>query len=189
MKFKDQDILKAIKNGNDHKALESLYRDLYPKIKKLVNSGEEAEEECKDILQESLLVFYKQVMLNKFDEKYEIGGFIYTIAKNLWINRVKKKKRQINYEPGQLPELMDSNVLETMELEERRVMVQNIFSRLEEKCKKLLSLTIYEELSMKEVCEKLGFTSVNAATVASFRCKKNLIDLIKKQKSVYTNQN
>ena len=57
MQYKDKDILKAIREGKDHKALEALYRTLYPKIKKLVNSGVEKEEECKDILQESLLIY------------------------------------------------------------------------------------------------------------------------------------
>ncbi|MFN6943945.1 MAG: hypothetical protein ACK4ND_03290 [Cytophagaceae bacterium] len=44
MKNKDPEILQAIKKGDDHKALEALYKSLFPKIKKLVNCGEEKEE-------------------------------------------------------------------------------------------------------------------------------------------------
>lgn len=187
MKYTDKVILKALRNGDDHKALEALYKAVFPKIKKLVNTSNDKEEESKDILQEALLIFYKQVMLNKFDEKYEIGGYIYTIAKNLWINRVKKKKRLVNVDYGEMPELPEGNILDEMELKERKVMVDNLFNQLDDKCKQLLTLTIFEELTMKEVSEKMGFTSANAATVASFRCKKFLMDLVKKNKSIYIN--
>lgn len=185
-KYKDKDILKAIRNGEDHKALESLYRELFPKIRKLVNTTESKEEETKDILQESLLIFYKQVITNKFDDKFEISGFIYTIARNLWINRVKRKKRMVNVDQGLLPEIADDNVSDDLELNERREFAQQVFSQLEDKCKQLLTYTIFEELSMKEVAEKMGFTSANAATVASFRCKKYLMDLVKKNKVLNT---
>jgi RNA polymerase sigma factor (sigma-70 family) len=180
--YKDKDILSAIRNGNDHKALEALYKSLLPKIKKIVNASYDKEEECKDILQEALLIFYKQVMSNKFDDKYEIGGFIYTIAKNLWINRVKVKNRFVHVEDGSIPEGADTNALDNMELKERNKIVEELFAMLDDKCKQLLTYTIFDDLSMKEIAEKMDFTSANAATVASYRCKKHLIELVKKHK-------
>lgn len=182
MQYKDKDILKAIREGKDHKALEGLYQTLYPKIRKLVNSGDEKEEECKDILQESLLIFYKQVVQNRYDDQYEIAGYIYTVASNLWIKRIKRKNRFVSMESTDEPEILEKSILDEMELKERKVLVQKLFNRLDEKCRQLLTYTIFEELSMKEVAERLGFTSANAATVASFRCKKFLMDLTRKNK-------
>ncbi|HEY8402328.1 MAG TPA: sigma-70 family RNA polymerase sigma factor [Cytophagaceae bacterium] len=187
MKTKDQEVLQSLRQGNDRKALEALYKSVYPKIKKLVNEGKDQEEEAKDIMQEALLVFYKQVMMNRFDERFEVEGYIYSIARNLWINRVKRKKRMVEFEQQELPELIEGNILDEMELEERKILVRKVFGQLENKCKELLTYTIYKELSMTEIAKKMGYNSANAATVASYRCKKYLLDLIKKSKSIYSN--
>ena len=119
MNSKDQDILRSIKNGDDRKALEQIYKSMLPKIKKLVNVGTEREEDAKDILQEALLVFYKQVMTNKFDEKYEIAGFIYTVAKNLWLNQIKKNQRFVQLNESSVADIRDTNILDQITLEER----------------------------------------------------------------------
>ncbi|MFN6943944.1 MAG: RNA polymerase sigma factor [Cytophagaceae bacterium] len=134
-------------------------------------------------MQEALLIFYKQVLNNKFKEEYSVEGFVYTIANNLWINRIKKKKRIVYLENERIPEIADSNVLDELEMEERRQMVNNLFNKLDVKCKTLLTYTIFDNLSMTEVAKKMGFNSPNAATVASFRCKKFLIELARKNKT------
>ncbi len=185
MKSKDQDIIRSIKNGDDRKALEDIYKSMLPKIKKLVNVGAEREEDAKDILQEALLVFYKQVMTNKFDEKYEIAGFIYTVAKNLWLNQIKKNQRFVQLNESSVADIKDTNILDQITLEEREALVKKLFDQLEDKCKQLLTYSLFEGLNMKEVAEKTGHTSANAATVAMHRCKKYLMEQVKKYKTTY----
>jgi RNA polymerase sigma factor (sigma-70 family) len=183
LKHKDKDILNAIKNGKDREAIEEIYKAMLPKILKLVNTGAEKEEDAKDVLQEALLVFYKQVMTNKFDEKYEIAGFIYTVARNLWLNQIKKNKRFVQLDTESIGNLKDSSILDQITLEEREALAKKMFDQLEEKCKQLLTYSLFDGLSMKEVANKTGHTSVNAATVAIHRCKKYLMEQVKKYKT------
>ncbi|HEY8400013.1 MAG TPA: sigma-70 family RNA polymerase sigma factor [Cytophagaceae bacterium] len=188
MKIEDKDILKAIRSGEDHKALEALYKYLLPHIYKLVNVGKDKEEEAKDILQEAMLIFYKQVINNKFDESYSNGirGFIYSVARNLWINQTKKNKKFIDLNYQSIENIKDTNILDELEIKEKNQLIENIFSRLGDKCRELLRLSIFEELSMKEVAEKTGYPNPNAATVAAHRCKKSLLEILKKYKSANT---
>ncbi|HEY8400011.1 MAG TPA: sigma-70 family RNA polymerase sigma factor [Cytophagaceae bacterium] len=188
MKTKDKKIINAIRSGEDHKALETLYKCMLPHIIRMVNTGSDREETAKDILQEAMLIFYKQVICNKFDESYPngIGGFIYSVAKNLWINQIKRSKKFIQIDSEDILDLRETNILDEIEFNERRELVEKIFSQLGSKCQELLKLTIYEEMTMKEVAEKTGYPNANAATVAAHRCKKNLTQIIKKYKSLYT---
>jgi RNA polymerase sigma factor (sigma-70 family) len=185
--LKDKDIIEAIKAGNnkDRKALEEVYRFMLPRIRKLINTGTEKEENAKDVLQEALLVFYKHVLTNKFDEQYEIAGFIYRVAKNLWLNQLKKDQRFVELKPETIENIKDTNILDQIGTKERKELVQKLFDQLDEKCKELITYSLYEELSMKEVAEKTGHTSANAATVAMHRCKKYLMDQVKKYKISY----
>jgi RNA polymerase sigma factor (sigma-70 family) len=185
--LKDKDILEAIRAGNnkDRKALEEVYRFMWPRIKKMINTGTEKEENAKDVLQEALLIFYKHVMTNKFNEQYEIAGFIYRVAKNLWLNQLKKDQRFVELKPETIENIKDTNVLDQINTKERKELVQKLFDQLDEKCKELITYSLYEDLSMKEVAEKTGHTSANAATVAMHRCKKYLMDQVKKYKISY----
>ena len=181
MKYNDKDIIKSIRTGQDRKALEALYKNLFPKIKKLVTGGDRAEE-AKDIFQEAMLIFYKQVIAGKFDEKYEVAGFIYTISKNLWINRVARKKRQVAISLEESGKTEEVTILDEMLVEDKKELIRKIFSGLGDKCRELLTYTIYQDLKMEEVATKMGFNSANAATTAAFRCKQKLMELVKNNK-------
>jgi RNA polymerase sigma factor (sigma-70 family) len=181
VKYTDKDIIKAIRKGEDHKALEALYKDVFPKIKKFI-AGSERTEEAKDILQEAMLIFYKQVMANKFDEKYEVAGFIYTISKNLWINRLNKKKKITGLNQEEIPESGEKSILDNMLIEDKKDILKRIFSQLGDKCRELLTYTIYQDLSMEDVAIRMNFNSANAATTAMFRCKQKLMEIVKNSK-------
>ncbi|MBX9853227.1 MAG: sigma-70 family RNA polymerase sigma factor [Cytophagaceae bacterium] len=178
MKYTDKDIIKAIRTGEDHKALEALYKEVFPKVKKIITDTDKGEE-AKDIFQEALLIFYKQVIGNKFDEKYEVAGFIYTIARNLWINRVNKKKRTVNMNEEEVPVSVETSVLDKMLMEDRKEVIRKVFSKLGDKCRDLLTYTIFQDMSMEDVALRMEFNSANAATTAVFRCKQKLMAIVK----------
>lgn len=182
MQYSDQDILKALRQGDDHKALGALYKSLLPKVKRMVPEAD--KEEAKDIFQEALMIFYKQVMTNKFDEKYEIAAFVFSVSRNLWINRIKRKNRMINIDSSELDNLAEDSILEELMLNERKEEINLLFSKLEDKCKELLTYSIYQDLLMEDVCLRMGFTSVNAASTALYRCKKYLMDLVKNNQTI-----
>ncbi len=177
---RDLDIINAIKSGQDQKALQVLYKSLLPKIKKIVGLHTEAEEEVKDLFHDALLIFYKQVLSNKYDEKFEIDGYIYSIAKNLWINKVKRNLKIEIVDPHLMPE---NEIFEASDekivANERSEAIQQLFGMLDEKCSKLLTYTIYQDLTYEDIMERMGFSSENAARTAHFRCKKYLMELVK----------
>jgi RNA polymerase sigma factor (sigma-70 family) len=181
VKYTDKDIIKAIKKGDDHKAVEALYRDVFPKIKKFI-AGNERIEEAKDIFQEAMLIFYKQVIAGKFDEKYEVAGFIYTISKNLWINRLNKKKKMVDLNQEEIPESGEKSILDNIMIEDKKELIKGIFSQLGDKCRELLTYTIYQDLSMEDVAVRMNFNTANAATTAMFRCKQKLLEIVKNSK-------
>lgn len=177
---RDQDIINSIRGGHDQKALNVLYKSLLPKIKKIVGLHTESEEEAKDLFHDALLIFYKQVLSNKYDENYEIDGYIYSVAKNLWINKLKRSQKIEIVDPHEMPETemfeaTDERIIET----ERSNSINKLFSLLDEKCSKLLTYTIYQDLSYEDIVDRMGFSSENAARTAHFRCKKYLMDLVK----------
>src|SRR6478609_5128149 len=104
---KDQEIIDAIRTGNNSFVLNHLYKIALPKIIRLVVQNNGDEEEAKDVFQDAVIALFNTVKLNKYDERKEIDGFLYFVARNLWINRIKKKNRQ--------QDIMDTEIREVNE--------------------------------------------------------------------------
>ena len=98
MRFTDVEIINYIKQGKDDAVLKYLYKKQWSVIRNYVIKNNGSEEEAQDIFQDAIVAFYKQVKLGKYNMNYEIGGFIYSVSRNLWINKVKKDNKYIS--PG-----------------------------------------------------------------------------------------
>lgn len=179
MRIKDKEVIAAIKEGRDDKVLNEIYQNILPKVTSFIRNNNGSEDEAFDVFQDAVMAFYKMVVTGKFDEKYEISGFIYTVSRNLWVNRVKKLNKQISVNTEGSKELEDVNFLESVYDEEKRSLVRILFNQLELKCKEILTYTIYQSMTMEDVCGRMGFASENAAKTSNYRCKKKLMELVK----------
>jgi RNA polymerase sigma factor (sigma-70 family) len=177
--FSDQEILQAIRKGDDTKVIESLYASVLPKVKKHVYSNGGSLDDAYDVFQEAIMVFYKLVISERYDsDKYKVHGFVYTICKNQWINLIKKRISSQNREKNMEKEDLDSTILETMIHKERKTALDQVFQTLGEKCTEVLVLFYYHRLSLREIAQKLGYESENSVKVKSHRCKKLLAEKI-----------
>ncbi len=58
-------------------------------------------------------------------------------------------------------------------------MMRNLMDQLGERCKALLTLSVFDKRSMKEICGIMGFSSEDAAKTGNYKCKQRLMKLIK----------
>lgn len=174
----NQQILEAIKAGKDDKALNSLYTEIYPKIESFILKNGGDTEEAADIFQDAVLIFYKQVKQGKFKEENPIAGFVFTVSRNLWYNRVKKKNRNNDLTEYEYNIAEDRDVEEDLLTEEREKKINELLSHMEEKCKNILIDSIFNKLSMQEISDKMGFTSSDVAKTKNYKCKKKLIKVL-----------
>jgi RNA polymerase sigma factor (sigma-70 family) len=177
--YSDTEILKAIRAGDDDRALSALYQTLLPKIKNMVRQHGGGQEDALDIFQDALLVFYKHVKMSKFNEEHSIAAFVYSVSRNLWINLVKKKKRNVELGDQEMPLAPDEDVLSHLITEEREEMVTKLISSLGDTCRQLLTYTLFHKFSMKEISEKMAFSSEDVAKTKHYKCKQRLIQTVK----------
>ncbi len=185
MKFSDSEILDAVQDseGKYKKVLEYLYHQVLPKVENYVLKNSGNKDDAFDAFQDAMLAFCKYVRLNRFNKDYSVSGFIYSVAKNIWINNARKNKKLLLTEMTELSENeSDSqNVLNYIITNERKEELKKMFDMLGEKCRKLLRMSIYQEMSGKEICKKLGFASENGVKTQKYKCKKKLLQIMKQQ--------
>lgn len=179
---KDYEIKVALRKGDLRKAFDLLYKSTWPKIQNYVmtNSGSKAEAE--DIFHDALTVFFKQVKLGKYDAQYDADGYIYVVARNLWINSAKKKNHQVAL--GDLDAPADIDLHLQIVQQERYEVIMRMLAVIGERCKELLTWTIFHNLKLDEVKEKMGFQSVDAVKTKHYKCKQRLIAQVKENSGI-----
>lgn len=140
----------------------------------ITNSG--TEEEARDIYQEALVVFWQKATSGKLVMTSKISTYIYSICQNLWRKELDRKKR-LSHEEHDVPVSLDT------ETEERNKIIAHCIDQLGETCKKVLMYYYFEEMSMQEIAEKLGFANTDTAKTKKYKCKKKLDELVKAQYS------
>ena len=181
MTTNDQVYIDSILNGdtNAFAVLVDRYKDLvYTLCIRMMKHTEEAEEAAQD----TFIKTYKS--LNKFKGDSKFSTWIYRVAYNTCLDRLKKNKRQqypveINeYTEHQVKTL--DNALDQIEAKEKAQTIQDCLALLPSEDSFLLTLYYFEELSLEEVAKIVGLKP-NNVKVKLFRSRKKLATILKKK--------
>jgi RNA polymerase sigma factor (sigma-70 family) len=180
----DKKIIAAIQNGDKGAYLDVLYKTTFAKIKNYIKKNGGDNEEVEDIFQDAVIIFVQKVRDKSFNEENDIDGFIYTVSRNLWINRTKIKGRSVLQD--QIADFEESKPdhLNYLISDEKTNIVHQILSKLGESCHNLLTLTLLKEFSLKEVAQEMGYSSEGIAKTYSYRCRQKLISMVQENPSV-----
>lgn len=171
----EKEIFERICKG-DEKALEFLYQKYYRMMIKLVITNSGTEEEARDVYQDALIVFWQKATSGNLVLTSKMSTFIYSICQNLWRKELDRKKRLSNEEK-------DTAVLLDTDSTEREKILAKCIDQLGETCKRVLMLYYFEEMSMQDIADKLGFANTDTAKTKKYKCKKKLDELVKAQYS------
>ena len=167
-------IIDRIREG-DEEALVVLFESNRRPILSFVSSNSGSRDDADDLLQESLVILWERVRSGRFEQKSRLSTFIYATARNLWSQRLRRKGREVpvDIDPEGHPDFSPT-VLEMMIEAEHVSTVQDALQKIGEQCRKLLLLFYWEELSMGEIAERLGFANAETAKAKKYQCKKSL---------------
>jgi RNA polymerase sigma factor (sigma-70 family) len=180
MKYSGAAIIEAIHKGTDRDLLEFLYKSILPQVTRYVLKNNGSREDAFDIFQDAVVAFHRFVRENKFREEGNPEAFIFCVSRNLWINKTKKEKRQVRMTENYDRYEDDASIaIEGIITEERAAIIKKMLSKLGKKCEELLKLSIYDEMSLRDICIRMGFTSEDAVKTQKYKCKQRLIGFIK----------
>ena len=176
----DQYIIEKIINGdtNAYSVLVDRYKDLvYTLALRMVKNREEAEE----VSQDTFIKVYKS--LDKFKGDSKFSTWIYKVAYNTCLDRIKKyKKEQLSIQIDEFTERhlkTVETVLDTIEKEEKSKAIKQCLELLPSDDAFLLTLFYFEEQSLEEIANIIGLTA-NNVKVKLFRIRAKLKELMER---------
>ncbi len=177
----DQHYINLILNGDTSafSVLVDRYKDLVFSLTiKMLKNREEAEE----VSQDTFIKVYKSLNMFKGDSKF--STWIYRVAYNTCLDRLKKNKKQFNNVP--IDEFTEhqvktiDNALDTLENNERDKAIQDCITLLPSDDAFLLTLYYFEEQSLDEIAKVMNLTA-NHVKVKLFRSRKKLAAILKER--------
>lgn len=175
----ENNIVALIKTGKDREVVPLLYKKVYPLVERFIVRNSGNKEDASDVFQDALLLFYKQIMHNFYDEKYKVYGYLYKVCLHKWINRAKKNSKITFVDEI---ESLETPVFE--EFSEELIsnpdenIIRKLFSPIGEKCIELLTFTTYTSLLLEDIMLRMEMNSVSAVKMQLKRCKEKLLKQI-----------
>ncbi len=176
------DIILRAKTGNQiafSTLLDTFWNDVYGfQLKRTKN-----ENDAEDIAIQTFSKAFDKI--DSYDESYEFRTWLFTISKNIHVDLLRKRKRNI-MESSEVnnEEAIKKMLDDTPSVEDQLIIDQNLATllqcvkRLKPNYQKIINLRYFNELSYADIAEKLN-EPLNSVKVKLLRAKKLLAEVIK----------
>ena len=137
-----------------------------------------SKEDALDIFQDAVISFYKNIKQGKIrDFQYSPKTYLFSIGRNLLLNKVKFEKRfDRGYEREDLETInlpADPEVYQHVR-QDVKDFVDQILKKLGNPCYTILRLFYYENYSLEAIAAEIHSKSANVAKAQKSRCIKTL---------------
>ncbi|MFI3267371.1 MAG: sigma-70 family RNA polymerase sigma factor [Rikenellaceae bacterium] len=156
-----------------------LFNRHYDRVKEFLVKLSGNEFDSNDLLQDTFLKAY--LNLNKYNKEYTFIQWLYTIARNTFIDHARRKavkETLLLFDSALLVDLVGDNPEEIMVALERQKNIESKIKSLDKNSRVIIELRYFNGLSYEEISEQLG---VPIGTVKNrlFRAKERLTNLYK----------
>lgn len=175
--YSDDELLSLLGSG---KAIDNPVKHLYEKyfyvLSSYIEQNQGSREDAEDIFQEVVLTFIDLVRKNKFRGESSVKTFLFAVNRNIWLNELKKRGRQLKRNEKFSVEQPDAEpgVEKMISNREARKQVFNIIESLGEVCKKILLAFYYENLPISEILTRLDYQNEQVVRNKKAKCMKSL---------------
>ncbi len=150
------DFLQRIAERGDVEAFRKLFQSYAPRVKSYMMRQGADSNTAEELAQETMLTVWRKAALYS-GEKGSATTWIFTIARNLRIDRLRREMTWVALPEGHNEEASsDALPDEVLSEQERKVRVQKALSVLPTDQLEVVSLSYIEGLSHSEIAERLG---------------------------------
>ncbi len=179
----EQEMTKRLRLGGQdaEQALAEIYQSNRAVILQLVLKNGGTSTEAKDVFQEAIIRLFENVQAGKFKGESTLSTYLYSIARFVWLNRLKRYKVEQKIKDTLKVNPVVSPFLDELLDAEEEQQVFALFDHLGPQCKSLLIASIYYQYSIEEIRAQLDYNSNQVVRNQKYRCLNKLRTLLKAQ--------
>ena len=137
--------------NNDSAAIETIYRECFAVVQKLVINNNGTHDDAKDVFQEALIVLYEKVRSGSFELNCQIKTYVYSVCRRLWLKRLQQLDRYTTeFHSIEASVSVDDDIEKHEKRDTEFEMMDKAINSLGEPCKSLLEAYYLKKKSMQE---------------------------------------
>jgi RNA polymerase sigma factor (sigma-70 family) len=171
----DEMLIKGLLTKQDQ-WVKVLYNKARPIIIRYALNNDSTVDEAEDLVQNTVIIVYEQVLLGKLVLTSSITTYIYAVARNIWLKELRKKKHLIVLPPD---EADFEDYKEDDFTENRLNQLQKAIKELDAKCQEILKSRYWKNEKFDEMSKSYN-TTVASLKMKSSRCHDSLQLIIKR---------
>jgi len=160
-------IIQHLRSGQHKESLLELYK-AFPPVSHFIRKNGGTEDDARDMFQESLLIFYRNVQKGEFTLTSSLNTYLFSIAKYLWKDELKKKNRNVSFEVHAHEADPDVQTYKMEELKMRTI--DKVLDQLGKKCSEILQLFYYKKMAMEDIAQQLDYKNVDTVKTQKYKC-------------------
>ncbi len=176
-----QQLVKLLKAG-DAKTYKYLQKKHFYMILDYIMRNSGRLNDAEDIFQEALVVLYINAQKPDFQLTSSEGTYIFAIAKNLWLDRLKKNKR-LKVSAFQEKELAHleatDDIAMKIEIEKKHELIIELIKNLGTICQEVLRRFYFNHEKLKTIGKAMGDGNSTSVRVRITRCRDKLRDQLR----------
>ncbi len=168
---KDKELLKGLAN-NDSSAIETIYRECFAVVQKLVINNNGTHDDAKDVFQEALIVLYEKAKTDNFELTSQIRTYVYSVCRRLWLKKLQGLQRFGGAPVESLEEIVpvEDDLEEHKAINLRYKTMEHALSSLGEPCKSLIEAYYLQKKNMQDIADEFGYTNADNAKTQKYKC-------------------
>ena len=171
----DRDLYEALRR-REERAYQYLYAESYPSFRHWVLTNSGSEMDAEDAFQKAMLSFLLNVETGKyqFQPTARVTTVVFEYCKRVWLTELKSARLRTRTDLPDAPEAADTaDVLRDLERMDVVEAVRQSLSQLKDDCRKLLEWFYVEDVSLREIAERLGMKE-NSVKSKRYDCAEKL---------------
>lgn len=154
---------------------ETLYLKGFPATCQFIKKMGGNLDDARDVFQDALVIYYeKKISSPDFNISHDVS-YLLGICRHLWFQKHKQNERLVSLEKIAEPR---------MNLNEEPKVSEQLLNYLEasgKKCMDLLKAFYYDQLNMKDLALRFGFSGERSATAQKFKCLEKIRNSVKEK--------
>lgn len=188
--YSDVELVENIRQPEKmNDAIRFLYKEYYSLLENYIINNNGSKDDAADVIQETIIAFVEIVEANKFRGESSIKSFLFSITRNLWLTELRKRSSADNrnkiFEKSK--DTVEQETVQHLIRREHFSTIRQLFEKLGDKCKQLLMLVYYEDMSMNDIVKIMpDYQNEQVLRNKKYKCMKQLEQMIGEDETIRT---
>ncbi|HEY9177828.1 MAG TPA: sigma-70 family RNA polymerase sigma factor [Flavipsychrobacter sp.] len=166
--MEDEKILAGIQQ-NEAAAFNILYKFYYPAVRNFVLKNNGSEADAEDVFQETLIVLLHKVPKDDFELTSSLKTYIFSIASNIWLKKLRDVKRQTNHLMQDMAEIHSAKEHEAVEIQ-KQTLLNRALAAITDHCLTLIYQVFYTDKRREEIMAEMRYKNPHTFNNQKYKC-------------------